>query len=79
METIIAGKQVVSRWREYRSAYESARNSYTAAYRDAYEEVQRAVGATLKRIKSGRAYEQAPDEWLAFADPQDWFNQSKRG
>jgi hypothetical protein len=60
METIIGDKQVVSRWPDYRSAYESARDAYCDVYRDAYEKVQRKVGATVDRIKGGSAYREAP-------------------
>lgn len=62
METIIVQKEVVSRWSDYRSACELARDSYRNAYRDAYERVRQAVQAAVEEIRMGAAYETAPED-----------------
>lgn len=60
MDTLIAGKQVVSRWPDYRTACESARDAYRAAYQEAYTSVQRDVAASVAAIKSSPEYGAAP-------------------
>lgn len=62
METLIREKQVISRWPDYRSAYESARDAYRKAYKDAYGKIQTETDATVKEIKKGLAYREAPEE-----------------
>lgn len=61
METLMARKQVVSRWPDYRSAFEAASNAYRAAYRDAYERIRREVDALAERIRAGADYRTAPE------------------
>lgn len=61
-ETIIATKEVVDRWSDYRSAYETAHANYREAYRSEYEGVRAEAEATIEQIKDGRAYQAAPAE-----------------
>ena len=60
MAAIVAAKEVIGRWPDYRDAFERA----TAAYRDAYvvahEKVRAEVEATVTAIRGGAAYTKAP-------------------
>ena len=60
MQALIATNAVVSRWSDYRLAYEQARNAYRTAYIEAYEDVRARAEETLKAIKASEAYAQAP-------------------
>ena len=60
MDALISDKSVVSRWPDYRSAYEHARNAYRDAYTAAYEHVRADVEQTLAAIHAGEAYAKAP-------------------
>ena len=60
MNTVIENKEVVSRWPDYRTAYESARDAYRPAYRDAYEKVRNKTQSVLDEIREGSAYQNAP-------------------
>lgn len=60
MDALISDKSVVSRWSDYRSAYEHARDAYRDAYTAAYEQVRADVEQTLAAIHAGEAYGQAP-------------------
>jgi hypothetical protein len=62
MDTIIENREVISRWPDYRCAYESARDAYRTAYRDAYERVQDRIESILDEIRTGSAYEHAPED-----------------
>ena len=60
MDTIIAAKEVIERWPDYRAAYETAHGNYREAYRSEYEKVRREVDETIKRITAGKSYQMAP-------------------
>ena len=60
MAALIADKAVVSRWSDYRVAYESARDAYRGAYLDAYNTVREEAQQTLAAIEAGEAYAEAP-------------------
>lgn len=62
MDAIIAGKQVISRWGDYRAAYESAAGIYREVYGAAYQLVQDEVKAAVDAIEIGNAYQDAPEE-----------------
>lgn len=60
MDVFIGDKTVISRWADYRTAYEQARDAYRAAYTAAYEGIRAMVEQTLAGIRGGDAYHQAP-------------------
>lgn len=60
MAAIIATKEVISRWPDFHSAFETAFKSYRDAYAEAYEKVRVEVEATVSSIRGGSAYANAP-------------------
>jgi hypothetical protein len=60
MDAIIAGKDVIGRWGDYRTAFEAAGAAYREAYRDTYERVRSETEEALTSIRGGAAYESAP-------------------
>jgi len=60
MDTFIENREVVSRWADYRSAFESARDAYRTAYLETYEKVRNKVQATIMEIREGSYYQNAP-------------------
>lgn len=60
MDVLVNDKTVVSRWSDYRTAYEQARDAYRDAYTAAYEGIRADVEQTLGAIHGGDAYAQAP-------------------
>ncbi len=62
MDALIADKNVIGRWSDYRSAYEQARDAYRSAYLEVYEAVRAKAEETLGAIKAGAAYAEAPSD-----------------
>ena len=60
MAALVNDRAVVSRWSDYRTAMEQARDAYRKAYTTAYEGVRTAATTTLAAIEAGTAYLQAP-------------------
>ncbi|MGA2403486.1 MAG: BREX system P-loop protein BrxC [Syntrophobacteraceae bacterium] len=60
IEAIITQKEVVSRWSDYREAYEAILNTYRDAYQNAYGKICQDVESTVDRIMRGIAYKSAP-------------------
>src|SRR5207249_1876417 len=60
MEALVAGKEVIARWPDYRDAFENAFAIYRDAYIQAYAKVRSDTEATLASVKTGEAYLQAP-------------------
>ena len=60
MAAIVATKEVIVRWSDYRSAFEKAFGSYRDAYIEAQEEVRLEAEATVSAIRDGAAYAKAP-------------------
>jgi hypothetical protein len=60
MAALVRDRTVVSRWGDYRTAMEQARDAYRKAYTTAYEGVRTAATTTLAAIEAGTAYLQAP-------------------
>lgn len=60
MDTLIAGKQVISRWADYRASCEAARDAYRTAYQEAYSHIREEVEGTVSRIKASPEYNAAP-------------------
>ncbi|MCA9614646.1 MAG: hypothetical protein KC586_17945, partial [Myxococcales bacterium] len=60
MDALIGEKSVVSRWSDYRTAYEQARDAYREAYTAVYARIREDVEQTLAAIHAGDAYAQAP-------------------
>jgi len=61
MNALIADRNVIGRWSDYRLAYEQARNAYRSAYLEAYEAVRTKADETLAAIKANAPYAKAPD------------------
>jgi len=61
MDAIIAERAVISRWVDYREAYDLASGAYRAAYLQAYDRVRSEADATVATIKGGSAYHDAPE------------------
>jgi len=60
MAAIVAAKEVIDRWPDYRDAFERAFAAYRDAYLAAHEKVRAEAEATVTAIKSGTAYANAP-------------------
>ena len=60
MAALVSDRAVVSRWNDYRTAMEQARDAYRKAYTTAYEGVRTTATTTLAAIEAGTAYLQAP-------------------
>lgn len=60
MDALIASRQVLPRWIDYRAAHEAARDAYANAYREAYARVQAEVGAAEAALRAGAEYAAAP-------------------
>jgi hypothetical protein len=60
MDAIIAEKAVISRWADYREAYDLASGAYRAAYLQAYDRVGSEAETTVAAIKGGSVYLDAP-------------------
>ncbi len=61
MDAIIADKAVISRWADFRDAYDLASDSYRAAYLEVYGRVRSEAAATISAIKNSPAYLDAPE------------------
>ena len=62
MGAIIESKEVISRWSEYRDAFDRAFVAYRNSYLAAYETVRKEAEKTVASIKAGDAYQRAPVE-----------------
>ena len=62
MDAIIAGKAVVERWVDYRSAFDQAYGAYREVYQQAHDQIGRDVEETVAEIRGGEAYTQAPND-----------------
>jgi hypothetical protein len=62
MAAVIAAKEVISRWSDYRDAFERASKAYQDTYLEAYEKVRSETDETVASIKNGDAYRDAPSE-----------------
>ena len=60
MAALVATKEVVGRWSDFRTAFDKAFESYLDAYITAYEEVRAKAEATVSSIRGGGAYANAP-------------------
>ncbi len=60
MATLIANGEVLSRWPEYRSAFERAVEVYRAAYLEAYDAIRSAAEGIEAALRTGAAYLGAP-------------------
>jgi len=60
MDVLIGDKSVVTRWSDYRTAYEHARDTYRSAYTAADETMRDEVAQALAAIHRGEAYAHAP-------------------
>ena len=60
MDAIIAGKAVVERWADYRSAFDQACGAYREVYQEAHDQIGRDVEETVAKIRNGEAYTLAP-------------------
>ena len=60
MAAIVATKEVIGRWSDFRTAFDKAFESYLDAYITAYEEVRAKAEATVNSIRGGAAYANAP-------------------
>lgn len=61
MQAIIADKDVIARWPDYRSAYEAAFATYRDVFVQRYNEVRGAADYALGAIREGEAYKKAPE------------------
>ena len=60
MAAIVATKEVIGRWPDFRSAFDTAFESYRDAYIAAHEEVRVEAEVTVSSIRGGAAYANAP-------------------
>ena len=60
MAAIVATKEVIARWSDFRRAFEKAFGSYLDAYIAAHEEIRVEAEATVRSIRDGAAYASAP-------------------
>ena len=60
MAAILARKEVIGRWPDYRSAFEKAFDAYRDVYVAAHEEIRGEAEATVSAIRNGAAYANAP-------------------
>lgn len=60
MAAVIAAKEVITRWPDYRDAFERAFTTYRDAYQQAYDEVRSKAEEVLAGIRNGDAYRDAP-------------------
>ena len=60
MAAIVATKEVIGRWADFRTAFDQAFESYLDAYITTYEEVRVKAEATVSSIRGGAAYANAP-------------------
>jgi len=60
MDAIVSEKTVISRWSDYRSAFETGFGAYRDAYMQVYEKTRKAAEEILAEIKAGPAYQSAP-------------------
>ena len=60
MNAIRADKAVISRWSDYRMAFDQAFAAYREGYQDAYERVRSVAEATLADIEASGVYLEAP-------------------
>jgi len=60
MDTLIGAKEVITRWSDYRDAFERAFAVYRDAYLEAYEQVRTEAEETLSFIRKGDAFTAAP-------------------
>ena len=60
MAAIVATKEVIARWTNFRNAFDTAFESYLDAYIAAHEEVRVEAEATVSSIIDGAAYANAP-------------------
>ena len=62
LAAIVAEKAVVSRWSDYRSAFDAAFAAYRAGFVQNYDEVRMAAEAAFAAIHDSDAYKKAPAE-----------------
>jgi len=60
MNAVITAKEIISRWSDYRDAFERAFTVYRNTYLEAYERVRSETDDTVSSIKNGDAYRDAP-------------------
>jgi hypothetical protein len=60
MAAIAGEKAVISRWNDYRSAFDAALSAYRDTYLQSYDRIRKAAGDHLAEIKAGTAYQSAP-------------------
>ena len=60
MDAIVSDEAIVSRWGDYRSAYESAFAAYRDAYLQVYEKIRMMTEEAVAAIKACSAYGAAP-------------------
>jgi hypothetical protein len=60
MAAIVAAKEIIGRWPDYREVFEKAFVAYRDAYIEAHDKVRAEVEATVAAIESGAAYAKAP-------------------
>lgn len=59
MAAIVATKEVIGRWSDFRTAFDKAFEAYRDAYNTAYEEVRAKAETTVSSIRAGAAYANA--------------------
>ncbi len=62
MAAVITAKEVISRWSDYRDAFDRAFKAYQDTYLEAYEKVRSETDETVASIRNGDAYRDAPAE-----------------
>jgi len=60
MEAIIAEREVITRWADYRHAFEGASEAYRDAYSDAYERIRNETNEAVMSIRNSADYKGAP-------------------
>lgn len=60
MAAILAAREVIGRWSDYREAFEKAFGAYRDAYVEAHEQARARAEATVAAIRNGAAYREAP-------------------
>ena len=61
MDAIIAAKEVVGRWTDYRSAFDQAHIAYRKVYQQAHDRIAKEVEEAVTGIRAGDAYMRAPE------------------
>jgi hypothetical protein len=60
MEAIVAAREVIPRWGDYRDAFDRAFGAYRKAYVEIYDKVREEMEAAVAAIQASPAYQQAP-------------------